>query len=464
MELFEAIVAGISDFMWTYVLSALLLFTGVLYTYRLKFFQLRLFPHILKKTIGQVFKKNRHTGTITPFQAFTSALASTAGATNIVGVPIAIALGGPGALFWMWLVALIGMATKYGEILLGLKYRQKNDKGIWVGGPQYYIKKALGWDKVATLFAFFLMIELIPSTMVQSNSISTQLEGTFGFSQSMTGIILAVLIGIMVFGGIKRISKITDKLVPFMVITYLLFGFIIIGVHIDELPHVFALIFTHAFTPISAAGGFAGAGIAQALRWGMARGLYSNEAGVGTAPIAHAAAQTDHPSKQAFWGVFSVFVDTIIICTVSGLVVLVTGAWQEVGPEQASIMISVAYGSVFGETFGSAFIAIFLIFFVITTIGILIFYGEKQAEYLFNPKAAQGMRIVYLIAIYIGAIGGLQFVWQLVDLMLAIVVILNIIPMIFLSREVKSLTDDYMYRIYNGNGGAPKITLFSDKD
>ncbi|MFC2949039.1 alanine/glycine:cation symporter family protein [Virgibacillus sediminis] len=463
MEIFEAVVASVSDFLWTYVLSILLLVTGVLYSYRLNFFQLRIFPHILKNTIGQVFKKNRHMGTITPFQAFTSALASTAGATNIVGVPIAIALGGPGALFWMWLVALIGMATKYGEILLGMKYREKNDKGIWVGGPQYYIRKALGWDKVATLFAFLLMLELIPSTMVQSNSISTQLEGTFGFSPGITGIIVAMLIGIIVFGGIKRISKVTDKMVPFMVVTYLLFGLIIIGIHIDELPDAIGLIFTHAFTPISAAGGFAGAGIAQALRWGMARGLYSNEAGVGTAPIAHAAAQTDHPSKQAFWGVFSVFVDTIVICTVSGLVVLVTGAWQEVGPEQASIMISVAYGSVFGETFGGAFIAIFLLFFVITTIGILIFYGEKQAEYLYSLKAAKAMRIVYLVSIYIGAIGGLQFIWQLVDVMLALVVICNVIPMIFLSKEVKSINDDYMHRIYRGNGGDPKVTLFYNR-
>lgn len=463
MDILQSVIAHISNFLWTYLLSILLVFTGLLYTIRLKFFQFRFFGHVLHNTIGQIFKKNKHKGTITPFQAFTSALASTAGATNIVGVPVAIALGGPGALFWMWLVALIGMATKYGEIVLGMKYREVNEKGIWVGGPQYYIKKALGWNKVAALFAFFLMLELIPSAMVQSNSITTQVESAFGWPVELTGIIMAVFIALIVFGGIKRIAKVTDKLVPFMVISYLLFGIILILANADQLPHVFALIFTHAFTPISAAGGFAGAGIAQALRWGLARGLYSNEAGIGTGPIAHAAAQTDHPSKQAFWGIFSVFVDTIVICTVSGLAVLVTGAWKMVEPSEASSMITVAFSSMYGEAFGSTFIAIFLFFFVFTTIGILVFYGEKQAEYLYGIKTALFMRYIYIISVYVGAIGGLKFVWQFLDLMLAFVVICNIIPMIFLSKEVKLITDDYVHRIYKGNGGKPKIKLFTSE-
>lgn len=463
MEVIETFVADISNFLWTYLLSFLLVITGLIYTFRLKFFQFRYFGHILKNTIGQVFKKNKHTGTITPFQAFTSALASTAGATNIVGVPVAISLGGPGALFWMWIVALIGMATRYGEIVLGMKYREKNEKGIWVGGPQYYIKKALGWNTVALLFAVFLMLEIIPSIMVQSNSITTQLQGAFNWPVQVTGIMIAAIIGIIVFGGIKRIAKVTDKLVPFMVLSYLILALIIIIVNIAELPNVLSLIFTHAFTPISAAGGFAGAGIAQALRWGIARGLYSNEAGMGTGPVAHAAAQTDHPSKQALWGVFSVFIDTIVICTVSGLLVLVTGAWKDVDAANASNMINVAFSNLYGDTFGGVFVAIFLMFFVITTIGILIFFGEKQAEYLTNLKGARVMRIVYLVAIYIGAIGGLKFVWQFLDLMLAFVVILNVIPMIFLSKEVKKLTDDYIFRFYQGNEGKPRITLFTNE-
>ncbi|GGC95120.1 sodium:alanine symporter [Thalassobacillus devorans] len=463
MSLIETGVADISNFLWTYVLAIILIIGGIFLTVQLKFFQFRFFGHVLQRTVGQIFKKNKHEGTITPFQAFTSALASTAGATNIVGVPLAIAMGGPGALFWMWMVALIGMATRYSEILLGLKYRELNKEGVWVGGPQYYIKKGLGWNKIAALFAFFLMIEIIPSVMVQSNSITTQVEGAFGWPAWITGIAITILIGIIVFGGIKRIGKVTDKLVPFMVISYLLICFIVIFANIETIPSVFGLIFAHAFTPISAAGGFAGAGIAQALRWGIARGLYSNEAGLGTGPVAHAAAQTDHPSKQALWGIFSVFVDTIVICTVTGLTVLTSGAWKEIGSDNSANMVNVAFGDVFGEQFGGAFVAIFLLFFVFTTVSVVIFFGEKQAEYLFGLKFSKGMRIVYVISIYLGAIGGLQFVWQFLDLLLAAVVVFNIIPVLFMYRDIKAITEDYIERIYRGKGGNPKVKLFTDE-
>ncbi|RWZ52200.1 sodium:alanine symporter family protein [Halobacillus fulvus] len=457
-------IADISNFIWAYPLAILLIFGGIFLTIRIKFFQFRFFGHVLHQTIGQIFKKTKQKGTITPFQAFTSALASTAGATNIVGVPVAISLGGPGALFWMWIVALIGMATKYGEILMGMKYREKNKNNEWVGGPQYYIKKALGWKWVSTAFAFFLMIELIPSTMVQSNSIATQTEGAFGWSVYVTGGIIAAAIAVVVFGGIKRIAKVTDKMVPGMVLGYLAICLYIIFANIDQIPSVFGLIFTHAFTPISAAGGFAGAAFAEAVRWGTARGLYSNEAGLGTAPIAHAAAKTDHPSRQAMWGIFSVFVDTIVICTISGLTVLVTGAWREVGPSNASNMINVAIGSEFGDAFGGAFISVFLLFFVVTTIGILVFYGEKQAEYLFNLKAAKFMRVVYIVAVFVGAIGGLQFVWQFLDLLLAFVLLCNIIPLLFLHKEIAELTNDYVNRVYKKRTTKRNIELFEDDE
>ncbi|MCP3029381.1 sodium:alanine symporter family protein [Halobacillus sp. A5] len=464
MDALESIIAYISDFLWNYPLAIILIAGGIFLTIRLKFFQFRFFGHVLHQTVGQIFKKTDKTGTITPFQAFTSALASTAGATNIVGVPVAISLGGPGALFWMWVIALIGMATKYAEILLGLKYREKNEKNEWVGGPQYYIKKALGWHWVASAFAFFLMIELVPSTMVQSNSIATQTEGAFGWPVEITGIIMCAVIAVVVFGGIKRIGKVTDKMVPFMVITYVGVCLYIILVNIDQLPGVFGLIFTHAFTPLSATGGFAGAMVAEALRWGVARGLYSNEAGLGTAPIAHSAAQTDHPSRQAMWGIFAVFVDTIVICSMSGLVVLVTGAWKDVGPDDASNMINAALATEFGDALGGAFITVFLIFFVVTTLGVLIFYGEKQAEYLFNLKAARLMRIIYIIAVFLGAIGGLQFVWQFLDLLLAFVLLANIIPLLFLHKEIASLTDDYVNRVYKKKTKEQKVKLFVEEN
>lgn len=460
---FQSCLTLASNFLWTYLLAIILIFGGIFLTFRIKFFQFRFFGHMLHQTIGQIFKKSKQKGTITPFQAFTSALASTAGATNIVGVPIAISLGGPGALFWMWVVALIGMATKYSEILLGMKYREKNDKNVWVGGPQYYIKKALGWKWMSSAFAFFLMIELIPSTMVQSNSIATQTEGAFGWPVYMTGAVICGAIALVVFGGIKRIANVTDKMVPGMVLIYLAVCLYVIFANIEQLPNVFGLIFTHAFTPISAAGGFAGAGIAQAIRWGTARGLYSNEAGLGTAPIAHAAAKTDHPSKQALWGIFSVFIDTIVICTVSGLTVLVTDAWRQVDGDNASNMINVAIGKELGDTFGSSFISVFLLFFVITTIGILVFYGEKQAEYLFGLKAARFMRFVYIGAVFVGAIGGLQFVWQFLDLLLAFVLLANIIPLLFLHKEVADLTDDYVNRVYKKKTKEQTVDLFDEK-
>ncbi|MCA0972448.1 sodium:alanine symporter family protein [Halobacillus litoralis] len=459
---FEEGLATVSNFLWTYPLAILLVLGGIFLTIRIGFFQFRFFGHVLHQTIGQIFKKTKQKGTITPFQAFTSALASTAGATNIVGVPVAISLGGPGALFWMWVVALIGMATKYSEILLGMKYREKNDKNEWVGGPQYYIKKALGWKWVSTAFAFFLMIELIPSTMVQSNSIATQTQGAFGWSVYITGAVICAAIALVVFGGIKRIAKVTDKLVPGMVLTYLAICLYVIFANVDQLPHVFGLIFSSAFTPISATGGFAGAAIAEAVRWGTARGLYSNEAGLGTAPIAHAAAKTDHPSKQALWGIFSVFVDTIVICTISGITVLVTDAWTQVERSDASNMINVAIGNELGDAFGSSFISVFLLFFVITTIGILIFYGEKQAEYLFGLKAARAMRIVYILAVFVGAIGGLQFVWQFLDLLLAFVLLANIIPLLFLHNEIAALTKDYVNRVYKKKTKEKSIELFDE--
>jgi len=447
----------------TYIISALLIFTGLLYTFRLKFFQFRYFPHILKQTVGQIFKKEKKVGTITPFQAFTSTLGTTAGATNIVGVAVAISFGGPGALFWMWAVAVLGMATKYSEIVLGLKYREQNEDGEWVGGPMYYIKKGLGWKPLAWAFAFFLMLELFPSAMVQSNSISTQLSNAFGWNKALIGIILAVLTGLVALGGIKRIGKVSDKLVPFMVISYVVATVTVIIAHIDQVPEAFALIFKYAFTPASATGGFAGAAVSTALRWGIARGLYSNEAGIGTAPFAHAAAQTDHPSKQAIWGMLGVFMDTIVICSLSGFAVLTTGVWKTMDRSKASSMVDAALSTVFGDFLGSLFVAVFLFLFVITTIVVLIYYGEKQAEYLFGLRTAKMMRYAYLAAIFIGAIGGLQQIWQFLDILLAAVTLINLVPLILLNGEVREISQDYINRYIKKKKDTKPAKLFFDE-
>lgn len=463
MDVIVDLVSSVSDFLMTYIVATLLIVTGITYTIRLNFFQFRYFPHVIKNTIGTMFKKNKKAGTITPFQAFSASLGTTAGATNIVGVAVAISLGGPGALFWMWMVALIGMATKYAEIVLGLKYREQNKEGEWGGGAVYYIKKGLGLKPLAVLFAFFLMLEVFASTMVQSNSVATQLKSAFGISQTVVGIALAIIIGIIVLGGIKRVGSVTDKVVPFMIFTYILVTGIVVLFHIDQLPFVLGLIFKHAFTPLSATGGFAGSAIAGALRWGLARGLYSNEAGLGTAPFAHSAAQTDHPSKQAIWGILSVFMDTIVICSMTGLAVLTTGAWKAVGPDQASIMVDTALSTVAGDFYGSLFVAIFLFLFVITTIMVLIFFGEKQVEYLFGLTAAKISRFVYVVAIFIGAIGGLQFIWEFLDILLAGVTLVNLVPLLLMNKEVKDITQDYIDRVIKQKKGEPSVPLFIEK-
>lgn len=448
MEGFTKFIADISNFIWGIPIIAILIGGGIILTVRLGFFQFRYFPHIIKQTFGKIFSKSEGDGTLTPFQATTSALASTMGAANIVGVPVAIALGGPGAIFWMWLVALIGIGTKYSEVVLGMHYREKNEAGEYVGGPMYYIRKGLGWKKVASFLAFALMIEIAASTMVQSNSIATTMKGSFGLPPIVTGILVALLVILVTYGGIKTIGKVSEKLIPFMVVIYLVAALIVIFANVKELPAAFGLIFEHAFQPMSAAGGFAGAGVAAAIRWGLARGLYSNEAGMGTAPIAHSAAITNHPAKQGFWGVFEVIVDTLIVCTITALVVLTSGVWKTISPDQASSMVTEAFVPVFGASLAGTIVSATLFLFVITTVVVIIFYGEKQAEFLFGAGFSKVMRFIYIGAIIVGAVGGLQFIWQFLDLLLAFVVIPNVIAVLFLSGKVKEITNDYFTNLY----------------
>lgn len=451
MEKFTQFISNITGIVWGLPMILLLLGGGIYLTFRLGFIQFRHLPHILKQTFGKIFSKSDGQGTVTPFQATTSALASTMGAANIVGVPVAIALGGPGAIFWMWMVALIGMATKYSEVVLGIHFRHKNEQGEYVGGPMYYIKKGLGWKKVASFFAFALMIEIIASTMVQSNSIATTIEGSFQIPPIWTGVAVVILVSLVAYGGIKTIGKVSEKLIPFMVVIYLIGALIVLFANISEIPEAFVLIFKYAFTPISATGGFVGAGVAAAIRWGLARGLYSNEAGMGTAPIAHAAAINDHPAKQGFWGVFEVIMDTLVVCTITALVVITSGAWKQVGPDNAADMVTTAFAKIFGANIAGGIVSLTLFLFVITTVVVIIFYGEKQAEYLFGTTFSKIMRFVYIIAILVGAVGGLKFIWQFLDLLLALVIVPNLLAVIFLSKKVRSITDDYFENHYKAN-------------
>ena len=440
-----------ANWFWGIPILILIGFGGLYITIMTGFVQVRHFPYILTQTFGKMFEKvdrKKDPNAVSPFSAAIAALASSIGASNIVGVPVAIVFGGPGAIFWMWMLALIGCATKLAEISLGIKYREKGEKGEYNGGPFYYCSKGLA-DKgfaglgkfFGTWFAFFLMIELIPSIATQSAS-AVQNAETLGLPGAVTGVAIAILVLLVVAGGMARIASVTDKLVPFMAGFYILASLVIIGLNITELPGAFASIFTYAFTPHAAAGGFAGSTVAMALRWGAARGVYSNEAGMGTAPMAHSTATVDHPIRQGMWGVFEVVVDTLIVCSVTALAVLTSGVWQTVPSDKAASMPSIAFASVFG-TAGDYLVTICVFLFVLSTIIVITFYGEKQAEFLFGAKFAKYWKYIYIVAILGGVFGGLEFLYQLTDFFLAIVIIPNMIALIVLAGDVKKMLQEF---------------------
>ncbi|AOL28360.1 MULTISPECIES: alanine/glycine:cation symporter family protein [Bacillus] len=443
MERLLVWIEHISDWLWGPPLIILLTGTGLYFTILLKGFQFRYPLYIFKQTIGSVGKKPKGEGTVTPLQALTSALSSTIGAANIVGVPAAIMFGGPGAVFWMWLIALFAMAIKFSESVLAVHYREKNEQGEYVGGPMYYITKGLRMKWLGVFFSVALIVELIPSIMVQGNSVSVSLAETFSFNKIYAGIGIAFLIGLVVIGGVKRIGKVTEFVVPLMAGAYAGAGLLIVLMNLSSVPAFFSLVFSNAFTSSSAVGGFAGAALAETVRWGFARGLYSNEAGMGTASIAHAAAMTDHPVRQGFWSVIGIVIDTLIICTTTAFVVLASGVWTG---KNASIDPAALTTAAFQHYFGSGggyFVSVSLVFFVVSTIMVVIFYGVKQAEFLFGRLAGHVIKFVYLAAIIIGAAGGAKAIWGFLDLALAFILVPNVIALLLLSRKVKALYTEF---------------------
>ncbi|MCU5746313.1 sodium:alanine symporter family protein [Staphylococcus sp. SQ8-PEA] len=445
-------ILAFTDWLWGYPIITLLLIASIFLTIYLNFVQFRHFIYILKQTFGSINKRPKGEGTITPRQALTSALSSTVGAANIVGVPTAIMMGGPGAVFWMLVIAFFGMALKYSENILGVAYREKNKKGEFIGGPTHYMSKGFNNKQLgkvfALIFAFALMIEIIPSIMVQGHSVTANVEDTFHINPLITGIVIAALAALVVFGGVSRIAAFTEKIVPIMVGIYLLLGFIIILINVQAIPHIVALIVKEAFNPHAATGGGFGAVLSNTIRWGFARGIYSNEAGLGTSPIAHAAAKTDHPARQAFWGVAEIIVDTVLICLTTAMVVLLSGVWKASDAQvNSSALTARAYQEVFGS-WGSVLIAISMIFFVFSTVIVIIFYGSRMAEYLFGLTGGWVLKVIYTISIILGAIGVGKQLWGLLDLALAFVLIPNIIAVLLLSPKVKALSSDFFKHHY----------------
>lgn len=433
-----------ANWFWGLPILILIIGGGLYMSIRLGFPQVSKIGYINSQTFGKMFSKSEDG--VSPFAAACSALGASIGASNIVGVPVAIALGGPGAVFWMWVIAIVGCCTKYVEIALAMKYRTKNEKGEWTGGSFSYVKELFGGKKagyiIAVICAFFTMIAGLPSIAAQTLSAVSQVA-VFGINGTLFGIIVAVIVGLIIFGGIKRIAAVMEKVVPVMAAIYVV-GIIIILFHnAGEIIPSISSIFVYAFAPHAAVGGFAGSTIAMALRWGGARGVYSNEAGFGSAPVAHCTSTADHPIRQAVWGVFEVVVDTLIVCTATALAILTTGVWKDPGIDSGALG-QAAFHTVFGAA-GDYFVAICVLLFVLTTITVVIFYDEKQAEFLFKTtKAAVAWRVLSIITMVIVTFGmDLVVMYQLTDFFVALFIIPNMIAVIWLIPEVAKLQKEY---------------------
>ncbi|OFI07164.1 amino-acid carrier protein AlsT [Clostridium acetireducens DSM 10703] len=440
MDKIMAINSWLNGIVWGPYMLILLLGTGIYITLGNKFFTIRKFGIVMKNTLLKMFsKEGSGEGEISAFQAVSTALASTIGTGNIVGVATAVALGGPGAIFWMWMSAIFGMATKFAEVTLSINYRIKKDDGSFVGGPMYYIERGLKLKWLAVIFAIMTSIAALGTgNMVQSNSIASILESTFGFNKLIVGIILAVVAAIVMIGGIKSISKVTEKLVPFMAGFYIIGALVIIIARADHIGYVFALIFKDAFKGTAMVGGFAGSTMAMAAKFGIARGIFSNEGGLGSAPIAHAAATTDHPVRQGLWGIFEVFT-TLIICTLSGLILLVTDVWKS-GLNGADLSAA-AFNSVIPGS--QVVIAISILLFAFSTILGWSYYGEKALEYLFGEKVSKLYKFIWIPLIVVGSVGGLEFVWALADTFNGMMAIPNLIAILALSKVVFKLSREF---------------------
>ena len=381
-------------------------------------------------------------GEISPFNALMTSLSATIGTGNIAGVATAIFIGGPGALFWMWCTALVGMATKFAEAVLAVKYREVDDNGNHVGGPMYYIKNGLGskWAWLGTAFALFGSLAGFGiGNTVQANSVADALSSNFGVPNWVTGVVLMVLVGAVLMGGIKRIADVAGKLVPMMTVFYIAAGIAVLVVYAAEIPAAIELILHSAFNPVAAQGGFAGAAVWAAIRFGVARGVFSNEAGLGSAPIAHAAAQTNNPVAQGLVAMLGTFIDTLIVCSITGLAIIVSGAWTS--GENGAALTSFAFSHAF--PLGNYVVAIALTVFAFTTILGWSFYCEKCVQFLFGVKAIKPFRVIWTLVVPLGAVSSLEFIWLLADTLNAMMAIPNLIALALLSPVVFALTREY---------------------
>jgi alanine or glycine:cation symporter, AGCS family len=421
--------SAINSYVWGWPMIVLLMGTGLLLTIVTGAVQFRRLGFAFREVLGKITQRGSGAGDVRPFQAVATALASTVGVGNIAGVATAIAIGGPGAVFWLWVSGVFGMATKYAEIVIALHYRETDGSGAMRGGAMYILKKGLGWPWLGGAFALLTALAAFGiGNMVQANSVADALRATFNVPTWLTGLVLVALTAVVILGGIKSIARVTQWLVPFMALLYLSGAIIVLVLHADQLPQAFGLIFNGAFSGTAAVGGFAGSTIMMALRYGIARGLFSNEAGLGSAPMVHSAATTDHPVRQGMYGVFEVFVDTMLICTATALVILSTGVWNS-GTTGAALSAK-AFEIGLPGTFGSVVVTGGLMLFAFSTLLGWSYYGETGIVYLFGVKAAKPYRIAWLVFVYLGATGSLHLVWDVADTLNGLMAIPNLIGLL----------------------------------
>ena len=451
----ESVNGALNSFAWGPLMLLLLVGTGIYLTVRVNWLQVTHFGRILKNTVGTLFKKQDskdHGANISPFQAVTTALAGTVGTGNIAGVTGAIFTGGAGAVFWMWVAAFFGMITKYAEILLAMKYRIKDENGVYHGGPMYYIENGIGksWKWLAVIFCLlggFASFGI--GNIAQSSEISGALTDLFKLPPLASGILIAVVVALVTLGGIKRIGKVTSLLVPFMSVFYIVAGIILILMRITHIPAVFGQIFAGAFSFKSVGGGLFGYTIMMAMKQGFARGVFSNEAGLGSAPIAHAASSTEEPCEQAIWGVFEVFIDTIVICSITAFAVLLSGILDAEGGLSAyaskGAAAAAAFNTILPGTLGGKIIELSLLFFALSTILSWAYYGENCWGYLTknNKVFILAYKIIFSLICIVGAMGSGTLMWDIADTLNGLMAIPNLIALLMLSGVVAKVTKDY---------------------
>lgn len=463
LETIENVNTKVNNVVWGVPMLMLLLAVGLYLTVGTRFFQVTKFSYALKNTIFSVFRnkdvvKSKDKNAISQFQALATALAATVGTGNIVGVATAIAAGGPGAIFWMWVSTFFGMMTKYAEIVLGIYFRHKNEKGEWIGGPMYYLEKGLHQKWLAVLFAVFCLFASFGiGSVAQVNGISTAMHNSFHLPKYVVGILICVLVGIIVFGGMKRIVTVTEKFVPLMAALYIIGALVVILANWKQIVPALGQIFAGAWNFRSAGGGLMGYGIARAMRFGFARGIFSNEAGLGSSVLVHSSADVKEPVKQGLWGIFEVFFDTIVICTLTALAILTTGAHTVEGLEGVEVTMY-AFSQVFGAA-GGYIVSVGIVLFAFSTLLGWSVYGCRVSEYLGGRKCMRVYKVIFLLVSFAGSVSSVDLVWALSDTFNGLMALPNLIGVLFLSPLVFRITKNYRQRVFEHKDIEPMLSF-----